>query len=137
MTHSINNIDPTSPAGGRRFDYPRPLGPIMCRTKLLILIGHQKRGGYEVKMFEAAEILHFLYVLEQLVFTRQFVWSVKVKLVCELSILQMTSNRLHAVSRTHQGGQREPSVKTLRSPFSTVYWRHCVLSGGFQSEEMK
>ena len=27
--------------------------------------------------------------------------------------------QLHAVSRTQPGGQREPSVKTLRSPLST------------------
>ena len=30
-------------------------------------------------------------------------------------------NQLHAVSRTQQGRQREPSVKTLRSPLSTEF----------------
>ena len=40
--------------------------------------------------------------------------------------------RLHAVSRTQQGKQREPSVKTLRSPLSAEFWRHCVLSGRIQ-----
>ena len=39
---------------------------------------------------------------------------------------------LHAVSRTQQGGQREPSVKTLRFPLSAEFWRHCVLSGRIQ-----
>ena len=41
-------------------------------------------------------------------------------------------NQLHAVSRTHQGRPREPSVKTLRSPISAEFWRHCVLSGRTQ-----
>ena len=36
--------------------------------------------------------------------------------------------QLHAVSRTQQGRQREPSVKTLCSPLSAEFWRHCVLS---------
>ena len=30
-------------------------------------------------------------------------------------------NQLHAVSRTQQGRQREPSVKTLRSPLSANF----------------
>ena len=30
-------------------------------------------------------------------------------------------NQLHAVSRTQQGRQREPSVKTLRSPLSPEF----------------
>ena len=38
----------------------------------------------------------------------------------------------HAVSRYLQGRQREPSVKTLRSPLSAEFWRHCVLSGRTQ-----
>ena len=53
-------------------------------------------------------------------------------------------NQLHAVSRT-QGRQREPSVKTPRSPLSAKFWWHCVLSGRtqrralprHQSEEME
>ena len=32
-------------------------------------------------------------------------------------------NQLHAVSRTQQGKQREPSVKILRSPLSAEFWR--------------
>ena len=40
--------------------------------------------------------------------------------------------QLHAVSRSQQGRQRESSVKTLRSPLSAEFWRHCVLSGGTQ-----
>ena len=32
-------------------------------------------------------------------------------------------NQLHAVPRTQQGRQREPSVKTLRSPLSAEFWR--------------
>ena len=52
---------------------------------------------------------------------------------------------VHAVSRTQQGRQREPSVKTLRSSLSAEFWRHCVLSGRtqrralpqHQSEEME
>ena len=51
----------------------------------------------------------------------------------------------HAVSRTLQGRQKAPSVKTLRSPLSAEFWRHCVLIGRtqrrtcsrHQSEEMK
>ena len=31
-------------------------------------------------------------------------------------------NQLHAVSRTQRGRQREPSVKTLRSPLSAEVW---------------
>ena len=53
--------------------------------------------------------------------------------------------QLHAISRTQQVRQRVPSVKTLRSPLSAEFWRHCVLSGRpqryalshHQSEEMK
>ena len=40
--------------------------------------------------------------------------------------------QLHAVSRTHHGRQREPSVKTLRSLLSAELWKHCVLSGRTQ-----
>ena len=50
-------------------------------------------------------------------------------------------NQLYAVSRTREGRQRTPRVKTL----SAEFWRHCVLSGGIQrralpqdqSEEME
>ena len=44
----------------------------------------------------------------------------------------LINNQLHAVSRTQQGRQREPSVKTLRSQLSVQFWRHCVLSGRTQ-----
>ena len=57
------------------------------------------------------------------------------------------NNQLHAVSRTQQGRQREPGVKTLHPPLSAVFWRRGVLSGGnlksrrvlprHQREEMK
>ena len=47
-------------------------------------------------------------------------------------VVKKKTNQLHAVSRTQQGRQREPSVKTLRSPLSANFWRHCVLSGGTQ-----
>ena len=40
--------------------------------------------------------------------------------------------QLHAVSRTQQGRQREPSVKTHRSLLSAEFWRHYVLGGRFQ-----
>ena len=40
--------------------------------------------------------------------------------------------QLHAVSRTLRGRQREPSVKTLRSPLSAEFGRHYVLSGRTQ-----
>ena len=51
----------------------------------------------------------------------------------------------HTVSRTQQGRQKEPSVKTLRPPLSAAIWRHCVLNGRtqrralprHQSEEME
>ena len=38
-------------------------------------------------------------------------------------------NQLHAVSRTEQGRQRKPSVKTLNSPLSAELRTHCVLDG--------
>ena len=41
-------------------------------------------------------------------------------------------NQLHALFRKQQGRQREPSVKTIHSPLSAEFWRHCVLSGGTQ-----
>ena len=40
--------------------------------------------------------------------------------------------QLHAASRTQQGRQRESSGKTLRSPLSAEFWRHCVLTGRTQ-----
>ena len=43
-------------------------------------------------------------------------------------IIQIKSNKFHAVSRTQQGRQRKPSVKTLRSPLSAEFWMHCVFS---------
>ena len=49
-----------------------------------------------------------------------------------IMLYQKKSNQIHAVSRTQQGRQREPSVKTLRSPLSAEFWRHCVLSGRTQ-----
>ena len=39
-------------------------------------------------------------------------------------------NQLHAVSRTQQGRQREPNVKTHRSPLFAEFWRYCVMSSG-------
>ena len=33
-----------------------------------------------------------------------------------------------AASRTQQGRQREPSVKTLHSPFSAEFWTHYVMN---------
>ena len=41
-------------------------------------------------------------------------------------------NQLHAVYRSQQGRQRELYVKTLRSPLSAEFWKHCVLSGRTQ-----
>ena len=41
-------------------------------------------------------------------------------------IKNLKLNQLHAVSRIQQGRQREPSVKTLRFPLSTEFWRQCV-----------
>ena len=60
-------------------------------------------------------------------------------------LLKSKSNQLYTVSRTQQGRQREPSVKTFRSPLSAELWRRCVLSGRtqrralprHQNEEMK
>ena len=45
-----------------------------------------------------------------------------------------TISQLHAVPRTQQVRQRKPNVKTLRSPLSAEFWRHCVLSGRTQPE---
>ena len=41
-------------------------------------------------------------------------------------------NQLHAVSRSQQGRQKEPSVKTLHSSLSAEFWRNCALSGRTQ-----
>ena len=48
------------------------------------------------------------------------------------SIKYLSFYQLHAVSCALLGRQREPSVKTLHSPFSAEFWRHCVLSGRTQ-----
>ena len=48
------------------------------------------------------------------------------------NILKNKSSQLHAISCTQQGRQREPSVKTLRSPLSAEFWRNCVLRGRTQ-----
>ena len=50
---------------------------------------------------------------------------------------EIKKKQLNAVSRTQQGRQREPIVKTLRSPFSAGFWRHCVLSGRTQRRARK
>ena len=47
-------------------------------------------------------------------------------------LYKSNQNQLYAVCRTLQGRQTEPSVETLRSPLSSEFWRHCVLSGGTQ-----
>ena len=44
--------------------------------------------------------------------------------------------RLHAVSRKQQGGQKESSVKTLRSSLSAEFWKHYVLSSGTQRRSL-
>ena len=49
--------------------------------------------------------------------------------------MKYTFYQLHAVSRTQQGRQREPSVKTLCFPLSAKFWRHCVLSGRTQHRD--
>ena len=41
---------------------------------------------------------------------------------------------LHAVYCTQQGRQREPSVKTLCSPLSTKFRRHCWLASNWPNE---
>ena len=46
--------------------------------------------------------------------------------------MRIKLNQIHAVSRTQQRRQKEPSVKTLRSPLSVEFWRYCVLSSGTQ-----
>ena len=53
-------------------------------------------------------------------------------LVLRPSVRSQSINQLHAVSRTLQVRQREPSVKTLSTPLSAGFWRHCVLSGRTQ-----
>ena len=52
----------------------------------------------------------------------------KVIFIC-YKYIYLKLNQLHAVSRTQQGRQREPSVKSLRYPLSAEFWRHCVLNG--------
>ena len=52
---------------------------------------------------------------------------------CMMSCIKLVHQiQFHAVFYTQQGRQREPSVKILRSPLSTGFWRHCVLSGRTQ-----
>ena len=36
------------------------------------------------------------------------------------------------MKKKHIYNHRHPSVKTLRSPLSAEFWKHCVLSGGTQ-----
>ena len=56
----------------------------------------------------------------------------------------MKLKQLHAVSHTQKCRQKELTNKTLRSPLSAEFWRHCVFSGRthsralprHQSEEM-
>ena len=48
------------------------------------------------------------------------------------NLLEFLFYQLHAVSRTQQCWQREPSVKTLRGPLSAEFWRHFVLNGRTQ-----
>ena len=58
-------------------------------------------------------------------------WKYKSQENSKISILVMNYDveyQLHAVSRVLQGRQREPSVKTSRSPLSSEFWRHCMLS---------
>ena len=45
----------------------------------------------------------------------------KSELKIQLNQIKSKSNQVHAVSRTQQGRQREPSVKTLRSPLSAEF----------------
>ena len=47
-------------------------------------------------------------------------------------LIIFTKQKRHAVSRTLQDRQREPSVKPLRTPLSAEFWKHCVLSGRTQ-----
>ena len=49
-----------------------------------------------------------------------------------MDLYQIELNQLHAVSHTQQYRQMEPSVKMYRSPLSTEFWRHQVLSDGTQ-----
>ena len=52
--------------------------------------------------------------------------------LCITTWVLITMKLSKFLCRTQQGRQREPSIKTLRSPFSAEFWRHCVLSGGTQ-----
>ena len=46
-----------------------------------------------------------------------------------LLVVGSIPSQLHAVSSTQQGRQKEPYIKTLRSPLSPEFWRRYVLSG--------
>lgn len=74
-THVVDYIDSPAPAGGRRFDDPRPLGPVVRCQQLLVFGGHEERRRDEVEVLHAAEVLHLLNVLEQLVLAGQLVRS--------------------------------------------------------------
>lgn len=69
-TYSIYYINASTPARRCRFDNPRPLGSVVGGTQLLVLSRHQERRGYEIKVLQAAEVLHLLDVLEEFIFTR-------------------------------------------------------------------
>ena len=51
---------------------------------------------------------------------------------CARNLFVLHSYIFLSASRTEQGMQREPSVKTLRSPLSAEFCRHCMISGGTQ-----
>ena len=53
-----------------------------------------------------------------------------------ISYTYKIKNQLHSVPRTEQGRHREPSVRTLRSPLSAEFWRHCLSSGGTQRRDL-
>ena len=52
--------------------------------------------------------------------------------IMNLELWKESLNQLHAVSHPQLGRQREPSVKTFRSPLLVECSRHCVLSGRTQ-----
>ena len=52
---------------------------------------------------------------------------------CMFDIIELKLNQISfTLYPAHSRVERKPSVNTLRTPLSTEFWRHCVLSGRAQ-----
>ena len=74
--------------------------------------------------------LHSFYVYLCIFYVSVYVRTVGVRI--RFPFNEINFYQFHAVSHIQQGRQREPSIKTLRSPLSAEFQRHCVLSSRIQ-----